>query len=243
MPAQGIPIGNVVLQIILSVGIIIIAAKYLGTLAKKLGIPQVAGEIVAGLLLRYLPFFRHFGDAEPNIIYNETNQFIAYMAEIGVILIMFSAGLGTNLKSIVKSGVKSTIIAASGVLVPLAMGTVMALCFWGFDGIGTQTFYQALFIGAILTATSVSITVAALKELGKINSEVGQTIISSAIIDDVFGIIVLTVVLGASSGTGSYTGLIVRTLAFFLAAGIAGFIIYHIFFLLISIIFCTFSYY
>jgi len=229
MSAQGIPIGNVALQIILSVGIIIIAAKYLGTLAKKLGIPQVAGEIVAGLLLRYLPFFRHFGDAEPNIIYNETNQFIAYMAEIGVILIMFSAGLGTNLKSIVKSGVKSTIIAASGVLVPLAMGTVMALCFWGFDGIGTQTFYQALFIGAILTATSVSITVAALKELGKINSEVGQTIISSAIIDDVFGIIVLTVVLGASSGTGSYTGLIVRTLAFFLAAGIAGFIIYHIF--------------
>ena len=229
MPGKDIPIGDIALQIVLSVGIIVIAAKYLGLLAKKIGFPQVAGEIVAGLLLRFVPFFSHFGGSESNIIYNETNQVIGYMSEIGVILIMFSAGLGTNLKSLVKSGVKSTIIAAFGVLVPLVLGTVMALCFWGFDGIGTQQFYQALFIGTILTATSVSITVAALKELGKINSEVGQTIISAAIIDDVFGIIVLTVVIGASSGGGDYIGLILRTVAFFIASVIVGYIIYRIF--------------
>ena len=229
MPGKDIPIGDIALQIVLSVGIIVIAAKYLGLLAKKIGLPQVAGEIVAGLLLRFVPFFSHFGGSESNIIYNETNQVIGYMSEIGVILIMFSAGLGTNLKSLVKSGVKSTIIAAFGVLVPLVLGTVMALCFWGFDGIGTQQFYQALFIGTILTATSVSITVAALKELGKINSEVGQTIISAAIIDDVFGIIVLTVVIGASSGGGDYIGLILRTVAFFIASVIVGYIIYRIF--------------
>ena len=229
MPGKDIPIGDIALQIVLSVGIIVIAAKYLGLLAKKIGFPQVAGEIVAGLLLRFVPFFSHFGGIESNIIYNETNQVIGYMSEIGVILIMFSAGLGTNLKSLVKSGVKSTVIAAFGVLVPLVLGTVMALCFWGFDGIGTQQFYQALFIGTILTATSVSITVAALKELGKINSEVGQTIISAAIIDDVFGIIVLTVVLGASSGSGDYVGLILRTVAFFIASIIVGYIVYRIF--------------
>ena len=229
MPGKDIPIGDIALQIVLSVGIIVIAAKYLGLLAKKIGFPQVAGEIVAGLLLRFVPFFSHFGGTEPNIIYNETNQVIGYMSEIGVILIMFSAGLGTNLKSLVKSGVKSTVIAAFGVLVPLVLGTVMALCFWGFDGIGTQQFYQALFIGTILTATSVSITVAALKELGKINSEVGQTIISAAIIDDVFGIIVLTVVIGASSGGGDYIGLILRTVAFFIASIIVGYIVYRIF--------------
>ena len=229
MPGKDIPIGDIALQIVLSVGIIVIAAKYLGLLAKKIGFPQVAGEIVAGLLLRFVPFFSHFGGSESNIIYNETNQVIGYMSEIGVILIMFSAGLGTNLKSLVKSGVKSTIIAAFGVLVPLVLGTVMALCFWGFDGIGTQQFYQALFIGTILTATSVSITVAALKELGKINSEVGQTIISAAIIDDVFGIIVLTVVIGASSGGGDYIGLILRTVAFFIASIIVGYIVYRIF--------------
>ena len=229
MPGKDIPIGDIALQIVLSVGIIVIAAKYLGLLAKKIGFPQVAGEIVAGLLLRFVPFFSHFGGSESNIIYNETNQVIGYMSEIGVILIMFSAGLGTNLKSLVKSGVKSTVIAAFGVLVPLVLGTVMALCFWGFDGIGTQQFYQALFIGTILTATSVSITVAALKELGKINSEVGQTIISAAIIDDVFGIIVLTVVIGASSGGGDYIGLILRTVAFFIASIIVGYIVYRIF--------------
>ena len=105
MSAKGIPIEEIALQIVLSIGIIVIAAKYLGLLAKKLNIPQVAGEIVAGLLLRYLPFFRHFGGVEPNVVYAETNQFIEYMAEIGVILIMFSAGLGTNLKSLVKSGI------------------------------------------------------------------------------------------------------------------------------------------
>ena len=229
MSGKEVPIEDIALQIVLAVGIIVIAAKYLGLLAKKISFPQVAGEIVAGLLLRYLPFFRNFGGLEPNIIYNETNQFIEYMSEIGVILIMFSAGLGTNLKSLVKSGIKSTIIAICGVVIPLILGTVMALCFWGFGDTGSQTFYQALFIGTILTATSVSITVAALKELGKINSEVGQTIISAAIIDDVLGIIVLTVVLGASSGNGGYLGLIIKTVAFFIVSVIAGFIIYRIF--------------
>ena len=229
MSAKGIPIEEIALQIVLSIGIIVIAAKYLGLLAKKLNIPQVAGEIVAGLLLRYLPFFRHFGGVEPNVVYAGTNQFIEYMAEIGVILIMFSAGLGTNLKSLVKSGIKSTVIAACGVIVPLILGTVMSLCFWGFDGLGTPVFYQALFIGTILTATSVSITVVALKEIGKIQSEVGQTIISAAIIDDVFGIIALTIVLGASSGSGDYLGLIIKTSAFFAASLVVGYLIYRIF--------------
>ena len=229
MSAKGIPIEEIALQIVLSIGIIVIAAKYLGLLAKKLNIPQVAGEIVAGLLLRYLPFFRHFGGVEPNVVYAGTNQFIEYMEEIGVILIMFSAGLGTNLKSLVKSGIKSTVIAACGVIVPLILGTVMSLCFWGFDGFGTPVFYQALFIGTILTATSVSITVVALKEIGKIQSEVGQTIISAAIIDDVFGIIALTIVLGASSGSGDYLGLIIKTSAFFAASLVVGYLIYRIF--------------
>ena len=229
MSAKEIPIEEIALQIVLSVGIIVIVAKYLGLLVKKIGFPQVAGEIVAGLVLRYLPFFRNFGGVEANIIYAATNQFIEYMAEIGVILIMFSAGLGTNLKSLVKSGIKSTVIAACGVIVPLALGMIMALGFWGFDGLGTPVFYQALFIGTILTATSVSITVVALKELGKINSELGQTIVSAAIIDDVFGIIVLTIVLGASSGKGDYLGLMIKTGAFFAASLVVGYLIYRIF--------------
>ena len=220
---------EIVLQILLSVGIIVIFAKFFGTLAKKVGIPQVAGQIVAGLLLRFLPFFNNYGADVAGSLYGETNQFIGYMAEIGVVLIMFSAGLGTNLKSLIKSGIKSTVIAACGVLVPLAMGTVLALCFWGFDGFGTENFYKAMFIGTILTATSVSISVATLKELGKIKSDIGQTIVSAAIIDDVFGIIALTIVIGISTGKGGIGLILLKTFLFFVFAIIAGFFLYKLF--------------
>lgn len=218
---------EVVLQILLSMGIIVIAAKYLGVTVQKIGFPQVAGEIIAGLLLGFLPFFKHFGATDPNPIYNQANHFISYMAEIGVVLIMFSAGLGTNLKSLIKSGVKSTVIAFAGVIVPLILGTIMALCFWGFDGFGTKKFYEALFIGTILTATSVSITVATLQELGALKSEIGQTIVSAAIIDDIIGIIALTIVLGVSTGTGGYLEVLIKTILFFIAAIGAGFVLFR----------------
>lgn len=224
-----LPNTDILLQILLSMGLIVIVAKYFGILARKIGIPEVAGMIVAGLILRFLPWFRNFGGQDPNLIYNETNQFISYMSEIGVILIMFSAGLSTNLKSLIKSGVKSTIIAAFGVITPLIMGTIMACCFWGFNKFGSLEFFKCVFVGTILTATSVSITVAVLKEFGKIKTDVGQTIISAAIIDDVFGIIVLTIVLGVSSGSGGYFMVIIKTLLFFLCAFVAGFVIYKLF--------------
>lgn len=222
---------DIVLQIIMSVGIIVISAKYLGTLAKKIGFPQVAGMIIAGLLLRFLPWFRSFGTEPAGSLFGETDMFISRIAEIGVILIMFSAGLGTNLKSLVKSGAKSTVIALCGVLVPLIMGTIMSLCFWGFDGFGTPQFYKAMFIGTILTATSVSISVATLKELGKLKSDIGQTIVSAAIIDDVFGIIALTIVLGISNPNKSsgIAEIFIKTVLFFIAAIITGYIIFRLF--------------
>lgn len=222
---------DIVLQILMSVGIIVISAKYLGTLAKKIGFPQVAGMIIAGLLLRFLPWFRSFGSEPAGSLFGETDMFISRIAEIGVILIMFSAGLGTNLKSLVKSGAKSTVIALCGVLVPLIMGTIMSLCFWGFDSFGTPQFYKAMFIGTILTATSVSISVATLKELGKLKSDIGQTIVSAAIIDDVFGIIALTIVLGISNPNKSsgIAEIFIKTVLFFIAAIITGYIIFRLF--------------
>ena len=229
MPDNALPSAEIALQIILSVGIILIVAKYLGTLLQKVGFPQVAGQIIAGLLLHFIPFFKNYGAFDANVVYKQANSFISSMAEIGVVMIMFSAGLGTNLKSLVKSGVKSTVIATVGVFVPLLMGTVMALCFWGWNGWGTKEFYRSMFIGAIMTATSVSISVATLKELGKIKSDSGQTIISAAIIDDVLGIIVLTVVLGVSAGTGDYLSVLLKTLLFFVCAVVFGFVIFKFF--------------
>lgn len=205
-------------QILLELSILVITAKFFGLLANKIGAPQVAGEIVAGLLL---------GPSCFNLI--TADQFISYMAELGVILLMFSAGIGTNLKSLMKSGLKATAIACAGVFVPLIMGTVMALCFWGFDGFGTPLFFKSMFIGTILTATSVSITVATLQELRKVRTDVGQTIISAAIIDDVIGIVVLTIVLGVGTGSGGVLLVLLKTIGFFAFALGIGFLTYKLF--------------
>ncbi len=220
---------DIVLQILISLGIIVISAKYLGTLSKKIGFPQIAGMIIAGLLLRFLPWFKNFGADEPGTLFGETDKFISYIAEIGVILIMFSAGLGTNLKSLMKSGIKATVIAFCGVAVPLIMGTIMALCFWGFDGWNTPEFFKSMFIGTILTATSVSISVASLQELGKLKTDLGQTIVSAAIIDDVIGIIALTIVLGISTGSGGIATILIKTILFFLAAIVTGYVLFRLF--------------
>ena len=121
-------------------------------------------------------------------------------------MLMFTTGLGTNLKELIKAGPIATLVACVGVAVPLVGGTLLYSAFYGFSAVGSPEFYRALFIGTIMTATSVSITVATLQELGHLKSFLGTTIVSAAVIDDVIGIVVLTCVLGASSGTGTGSG-------------------------------------
>jgi len=204
--------------ILRDLAIIIIFAKFFGLLARRVKAPQVVGEIVAGLLI---------GPSILNFV-NQT-EFISQMAEIGVILLMFSAGLETNLNDLLKTGFKAFLIAVSGVTVPLIGGTILYMCFHGFSAVGTEEFYSALFIGVILTATSVSITVQTLREMGKLKGEVGTTIMSAAIIDDVIGIIVLTFVIGFKNPDSNPGKVILSTLLFFACAVIIGWIIYKIF--------------
>ena len=206
------------IEILRQLAIIIIFAKLLGLVARRLHAPQVVGEIVAGLLIG------------PSIFgWVQSSQFLSGMAEIGVIMLMFNAGLGTNINELKKSGVKATLIACSGVFVPLVLGTILFMSFYGFDKIGSEQFYKALYIGTILTATSVSITVQTLKELGKLSSFVGTTVTSAAIIDDVIGIIVLTVVIGFKDPSTNLVSVIIHTALFFVFACGAGFIFYKIF--------------
>ena len=161
-------------EILRQLAIIIIFAKLFGLMARHLKVPQVAGEIVAGLVIG------------PSLLgWVQSSQFLSGMAEIGVIMLMFNAGLGTNISDLKKSGVKATLIACAGVFIPLICGTILFMCFFGLDKIGSEKFYKAVYIGTILTATSVSITVQVLKELGALSSFTGTTIISAAIIDDV----------------------------------------------------------
>ena len=198
--------------------IIVVFAKIFGILARKLKAPQVVGEIIAGLLIG------------PSVLgfVNQTD-FLSQMAEIGVILLMFSAGLETNLHDLIKTGFKATLIACAGVFVPLAGGTLLYSAFYGWSAVGTLEFYKALFIGVILTATSVSITVQALREMGKLKGLIGTTILSAAIIDDVLGIIVLTVVIGLKEAKTNAGSVILSTALFFVFAIAVGFIIYKIF--------------
>ena len=204
--------------ILRDLAIIIVFAKVFGLLARRVKAPQVVGEIIAGLLIG--PSVLHFVDQ---------SDFITEMAEIGVILLMFSAGLETNLKDLLKTGFKAFLIAVSGVTVPLIGGTILYMCFYGFSEVGSAEFYTAVFVGVILTATSVSITVSTLREMGKLKGEIGQTIMSAAIIDDVIGIIVLTFVIGFKNPDSNPGKVIINTALFFVAALGIGWIIYKIF--------------
>lgn len=195
--------------------IIIVFAKVFAILARKCKAPQVVGEIIAGLLL---------GPSVLGLV--QQSDFILQMAEIGVILLMFSAGLGTDLKELMKTGPVAFLIALCGVFIPLGAGTVLYMAFYGAAPWGSEGFFQAVFMGVILTATSVSITVEALKEMGKLKGRVGTTILSAAIIDDVIGIIVLTFVIGFKSPDAKPGIVVMNTLLFFLMAIGVGFLCY-----------------
>lgn len=199
--------------------IIMVTAKLFGLIARKFKAPQVVGEIVAGLLIG------------PSLLgWVQLSDSISVFAEIGVVLLMFSTGLGTNLKQLLKAGPIATLVACVGVFVPLVGGTLLYGAFYGLGSLGSPEFYRALFIGTIMTATSVSITVATLQELGQLKGFLGTTIVSAAVIDDVIGIVVLTCVLGAGSGSGGQSSVIevlLNTVLFFVVAVGVGVILYR----------------
>ena len=205
------------LELLRTLAIIIITSKIFGLLARDLRAPQVAGEIIAGLLI---------GPSLLNLV--SQSDFLAGMAEIGVVLLMFSAGLETDIDKLKKSGLKAAAIAAAGVVVPLVLGSLLYMCFYGFSAPGTEGFIQAVFIGTILTATSVSITVQVLKDLGKVSTEAGTTIMSAAIIDDVIGIVVLTAVLGLRDPSADLGAVCFKTIAFFALSVVVGLIVFRL---------------
>ena len=198
--------------------IIIIFAKFFGIVARKCKAPQVVGEIIAGLLI---------GPSVLGLV--QQTDFLMEMAEVGVVLLMFSAGLETDLKELMKTGPVAFLIACAGVFVPLVFGTFLYMGFYGAAPWGSEKFYSAVFIGVIMTATSVSITVQSLKEMGKLREKVGTTILSAAIIDDVIGIIVLTFVVGFKSPESNPGKVVLSTILFFVLALILGWALYKLF--------------
>lgn len=200
------------------IAIILVVAKLFGILARRLKAPQVVGEIIAGLII---------GPSVLGLV--KQTDFLSQMAEIGVVILMFSAGLETNIRDLVKTGPKAFLIALCGVFVPLAGGWALYSLYYGFSPYGSEDFIKAVFVGTIMTATSVSITVQALRELGKLKGEIGTTILSAAIIDDVIGIVVLTVVLGMKDPNIKLASVAFKTVLFFALSFAGGLVCFKLF--------------
>ena len=166
---------------LIDIALILLTTKVFGMITKRLQMPQVVGALIAGLVM---------GPAMLNIIHS--TEFLSQVSELGVIVMMFTAGLGTSLNDLKQTGKAGFLVALCGVIVPLIGGTILSLFF--NTSTDPNAFMQNVFIGVVLTATSVSITVEALKEMGKLNTVVGNTILAAALIDDVLGLIALTIV-------------------------------------------------
>lgn len=192
-----------VMNILYDCAVILLATKLFGLLSRKLGLPQVVGMILSGILIGPAIFSRLGWGFQGLINPSPAEKEVLHsFSQIGVVFILFSSGLETDLKELKRSGKASAVIAAAGVVVPIALGTLGALLFMG--GLGElanhQKLMNALFVGCILAATSVGITVETLRELGKLNTKTGTTILSAAIIDDVIGIIALSLISGINGG-------------------------------------------
>ena len=180
---------------LLDIALILLSTKLLGMLTRKIQLPQVVGALLAGLIL---------GPAGIGLL-QETDM-IKSLAEIGVVVLMFSAGLETDVKELRRSGFASFIIALLGVIFPIVGGFAVSAFF--IDGpMEVTKILHCTFIGVVLTATSVSISVETLKELGKLSTRTGNAILGAALIDDVLGIIALAVISGFAGNSGDAAGI------------------------------------
>lgn len=189
---------------ILTLCIVLAATKIFGLISGKMHLPQVVGALIAGLLM---------GPAMFNVV--QPSEFMDKLGEIGVIVIMFSAGLDTNLRDLKSNGKSSFVVAVLGVIAPLIMGAILMIIFEPGSSV-----LQMVFIGTILTATSVSISVEALKDMGKLSTKVGNVILAAAIIDDILGLICLTLVTSLGGADVNIFVVLLKIVGFFVFAAV-----------------------
>jgi Kef-type K+ transport system membrane component KefB len=204
------------LQFILAVGVLILCARLGGALSRALNQPAVLGELLAGVLLgpTVVGFLRLpvFTDAH-------LAEGLQHLAELGVIFLMFLAGLEIELRELAKTGRAAALGGLFGVILPLAMGAGAALLF-GFQA------SNAIFLGIVLSATSVSISAQTLMELGVLRRRESLTLLGAAVFDDVLVILVLSVFLAVGAGNGGLAGVagvLVRMLAYLVLSALLGF--------------------
>ena len=204
-------------NILLHLAIIIFFSKILGAISKKFKQPPVIGMLLLGIVLG--PTFLHF--IEPEAVIN-------WIAQIGVLFLLFEAGLETNIKKIKEESKQAVLPAAGGIILPFALGFLLTYFI-------SNNLSQSLMVGVIFTATSVSVSVMTLIDLGKLKSLEGRCIVNAAIIDDIVGILLLTFIIGLTAGScGENSGItlsVVKIIGFFVISFIFGLFILQPFFL------------
>ena len=180
--------------VLIGIAIILVAAKLGGELFERIRQPAVLGELFAGIVLGNLVMFG-FNGAEPL----KTNETVAALAELGVIILLFEVGLESDLREMIEVGWSSLLVAVLGVIAPFFLGWAVSAYF-----IPDEAQLVHIFIGATLCATSVGITARVFKDLGKLATREARIILGAAVIDDVLGLLILAVVAGAikAAGTG-----------------------------------------
>ena len=200
---------------LLDLALILLSTKVFGLITRRVKLPQVVGALLAGLILLH------------------QTDFIYQVSEIGVIVLMFCAGLETDVDELKKSGKASFVIALLGVIVPLLGGFAVA-AYFNRPGMlepaaDVSVILQNVFIGVILTATSVSISVETLKEMGKLNTKAGNAILGAAIIDDILGIVALTIITSLADSSVNVALVFIKIIGFFIFVGVGGYLLHIIF--------------
>lgn len=203
---------------LLFVAIILLSTKIFSLLSQKVNMPQVVGALLVGVLL---------GPSCLNILHE--TDFLTKSAEIGVIFLMFLAGLDTDFDDLKATGKSSVIIAFVGVLIPLGSGFLTYYLFFHGQRPDTMIFLESAFVGIVLTATSVSITVETLREMGKLKGKMGTSILGAAIIDDILGIIALTVITSFTVPGVEIMVVLLNILLFFVFIAVCGFFVFRLF--------------
>lgn len=202
---------------LLLLAIILLSTKILGLATEKIHMPQVVGALLAGIIL---------GPSGFGVL--ESTDFLVKTAEIGVIMVMFLAGIDTDLNEMKETGLQACVIAVMGVFVPMLFCGAVYYFFFA-DQFTVYNLLKASFVGSIFSATSVGITVETLNEMGKLKTKTGTTLLSAALIDDILGIVVLSVLTGFSSGEGDPGMVLLKILLFFVFVLGVGLIMMRIF--------------
>ena len=179
--------------ILAGIAVMLLVGKLGGELFERIKQPAVLGELIGGIVIGNLVLLG-FNAAEPL----KTNDVIAALAEVGVIILLFEVGLQSDLKEMMEVGWSSLLVAVLGVIAPFFLG-------WGVSAyfIPDESRLVHIFIGATLCATSVGITARVFKDLGKLQTRPARIILGAAVIDDVLGLMILAVVAGAIKATAS----------------------------------------